>query len=60
MIYYKVEGLPPLNGLNIYRLTDPGNAGFVVKLGKWEFCTRYSKQVKRWFVRLKKEYYGNR
>ena len=60
MIYYKVEGLPPLNGLNIYKPTDLSNAGFVVKLGKWKFCIRYSKQIKRWFVWLKKEHNGNR
>ena len=60
MIYYKVEGLPPLNGLNIYRPADPNSAGFVAKLGKWKFCMRYSKQIKRWFVWLKKEHSGNR
>lgn len=60
MIYYKIEGCDTLNGLNIYKLSDPSNAGFVARLGKWKFCVRYSKRVKRLFVWLKKEYYGNR
>jgi hypothetical protein len=60
MIYYKLEGLPPLNGFNFYKPSDPNSAGFVIKLGKWKFCIRYSKRVKRLFVWLKKEYYGNR
>jgi hypothetical protein len=60
MIYYKIEGLNTLNGLNIYKPSDPNSAGFVIQLGKWKFCIRYSKRVKRWFVWLKKEYYGNR
>ena len=60
MIYYKIEGCDALNGLNIYKPSDPNSAGFIIKLGKWKFCIRYSKRVKRLFVWLKKEYYGNR
>jgi hypothetical protein len=60
MIYYKIEGCDALNGLNIYKPSDPNSAGFIIKLNRWKFCIRYSKRVKRLFVWLKKEYYGNR
>jgi hypothetical protein len=50
MIYYKIESMAPLNGLNIYPLDDKNSAGFVIKLGPAEFRVRYSKRVKRWFI----------
>jgi hypothetical protein len=50
MIYYKIEGLPPLNGLNFYKPSDPSNAGFLIKLGSFELRVRYSKRVKKWFT----------
>jgi len=49
MIYYIIEGLPPLNGLNFYKLSDPNSAGFLIKLGSFELRVRYSKRVKQWF-----------
>ena len=58
MIYYKIEGQNASPGLNIYKLTDPNSIGFIMKLGRWKFCVRYSKRIKRWFIWLKKEYYG--
>jgi hypothetical protein len=48
--FYKVEGLPPLNGLNVYKLSDPNSAGFLLKIGLAEFRVRYSKRVRKWFV----------
>lgn len=50
MIYYKIEGMAPLNGLNIYEKSDPSSSGFVLKLGSLELRVRYSKRVKKWFV----------
>jgi hypothetical protein len=49
MVYYKIEGLPPLNGLNFYKPSDPVSAGFLIKLGVFELRVRYSKRVKKWF-----------
>ena len=49
MIYYKIEGLPPLNGFNFYKFYDPSNAGFLIKLGSFGLRVRYSKRVKKWF-----------
>ena len=49
LFWWKVEGLEPLNGLNVYRLSDPHSAGFVLKFGRFKFKVRYSKRAKKWF-----------
>jgi hypothetical protein len=57
--FYKVEGMPCFNGLNIYRKQDPHSGGFVVKLGAFHFKCRHSKITKKWIVKayLQKETY---
>ena len=52
MIYWKTEGKPCRNGLNVYRWSDPGNAGFVIKAGKHNFRVRWSKTVRQFFINI--------
>jgi hypothetical protein len=52
MFYWKIEGLPPLNGLNMYKPSDPDNAGVVLKLGPLEVRMRYSKRIKHFFFKV--------
>lgn len=47
--FYKVEGMPCLNGLNVYRKNDPSSAGFILKVSLLHFKVRYSKRVKKLF-----------
>ena len=51
MIYTKIEGQAPRQGLNIYSSTDPYSKGFVIRIWYWALSVRYSKIVKRWRVR---------
>jgi hypothetical protein len=51
MIYTKIEGQAPRQGLNIYSSTDPYSKGFVIRIWCWVLSVRYSKIVKRWKVR---------
>jgi hypothetical protein len=57
LLWWKVEGLNALNGLNVYRLSDPNSAGFWLKCGKLVFRLRYSKRTKKLHCgfKLKKE-----
>ena len=48
-IWWKIEGLEALNGLNVYKPRDKHSAGFVIKLGRIQFKVRYSKRAKKWF-----------
>ena len=49
LFWWKVEGLDPLNGLNVYRPNDPNSAGFTLKFGRFKLRLRYSKRTKKWF-----------
>lgn len=49
LIWWKIEGYDPLNGINIYHPSDENSAGFVVKVGKWQFRLRWSKRAKKLF-----------
>jgi hypothetical protein len=49
LFWWKVEGGKPLNGLNVYRPSDPHSAGFTIKFGRFKFRVRYSKRTKKWF-----------
>jgi hypothetical protein len=49
--FYKIEGMPCLNGLNFYPDHDPRSSGFVLKLGALHFKYRYSKQTKKTIVK---------
>jgi hypothetical protein len=51
MIYTKIEGQAPRQGLNIYSSTDPSSKGFVIRIWYGVLSVRYSKIVKRWRVR---------
>jgi hypothetical protein len=51
MIYTKIEGQAPRQGLNIYSSTDPSSAGFVIRIWYGVLSVRYSKIVKRWKIR---------
>jgi hypothetical protein len=51
--FYKVEGMPCLNGINVYRADDVGSCGFIIKLGALHFRARYSKRIHQWFVNFK-------
>jgi hypothetical protein len=50
MIWWKIEGCELLNGLNVYRPSDPSSAGFALKLGEFVFRVRYSKRKKQWHM----------
>ena len=54
LFWWKVEGVDPLNGINVIHPDDPSSAGFVIKVGPVGFRVRYSKRVKKWFVGIKK------
>jgi hypothetical protein len=49
LFWWKVEGLEPLNGLNVYPPSCPHSAGFTIKFGQFRFRVRYSKRTKKWF-----------
>lgn len=51
MIYSKIEGQPPRQGINIYSSTDPYSAGFVIRIWYGVLSVRYSKVIKRWRIR---------
>lgn len=57
--FYKIEGMPCFNGLNVYHKRDPNSAGFVIKVGTFHFKCRYSKITEKWIVKayLQKETY---
>ena len=48
LFWWKVEGCELLNGLNMYRPSDPHSAGFAIKFGNWKTRVRYSKRTKQW------------
>lgn len=50
IFWWKVEGVDPLNGINVIHPNDPSSAGFVIKVGPVGFRVRYSKRVKKWFI----------
>lgn len=51
MIHWKIEGVPCRDGINVYRLSDPSSAGFVIKVAGRIFSFRWSKRAKRFFMR---------
>jgi len=50
LFWWKIEGCEILNGLNVYRPSDPSSAGFALKLGAFVFRVRYSKRTKKWHI----------
>jgi hypothetical protein len=50
LFWWKIEGCEPLNGINVYRPSDPNSAGFCLKVGKFKWRVRYSKRTKKWFL----------
>ena len=50
LFWWKIEGCDLLNGLNVYRPSDPNSAGFAIKLGKFIFRVRYSKRTHLWHI----------
>jgi hypothetical protein len=46
LVRWKIEGTEPLNGLNVYKPSDPCNVGFILKLGNFQFKMRYSRITK--------------
>jgi hypothetical protein len=54
LFWWKIEGCEPLNGLNVYKKTDPASSGFIVKIGKFLFRARYSKRTKKWHLEFHK------
>jgi hypothetical protein len=50
LLWWKIEGFSPLNGINVYPFSDPHSAGFVLKAGKFQFRVRWSKRTKKWFI----------
>ena len=49
LFWWKIEEFDALNGLNVYKKTDPRSAGFILKLGRFNLRVRYSKLTKKWF-----------
>ena len=49
MIYWKVEGMPPKIGLNVYHPLDTGSIGFVVRFKNKDFILRWSKRARKFF-----------
>jgi hypothetical protein len=49
--FYKIEGMPCLNGINVYHPTDWHSKGFIVKLGALHFKCRYSKRTHKLIVK---------
>jgi hypothetical protein len=52
LLWWKVEGIEALNGINVYRPSDPRSAGFVLKVGKLVCRVRWSKWTKQMFYRV--------
>ena len=50
IFWWKIEGLGVLNGLNVYKPSDPHSAGFVLRVHKLGFRVRYSKRTKLWHM----------
>ena len=50
--FWKIEGMPCFNGLNVYRKQDINSIGFIIKLGAFHFKWRYSKRTKKNIVKL--------
>jgi hypothetical protein len=51
LFWWKIEGCDLLNGLNVYKPSDPHSAGFALKLGTFVFRVRYSKRTKAWHIK---------
>jgi hypothetical protein len=49
--FWKIEGIAPLNGINIYKKDDEGSSGFIIKLGAFHFKCRYSKRTRKLIVK---------
>lgn len=52
LFWWKIEGMEVLNGVNVYKLSDPKSAGFVIKIGRGYFRCRYSKVTGGWHIRV--------
>lgn len=50
MIYFVKEGDRIRNGINLYRLSDPGSIGGWLRINRWGFTVRWSKKAKKLFV----------
>ena len=50
LFWWKIEGCELLNGINVYKRSDPNSAGFSIKLDKLIFRVRYSKRTKKWHI----------
>ena len=50
IFWWKIEGLEVLNGLNMYKPSDPHSAGIIVRLWRVGFRVRYSKRTKKWHI----------
>ena len=48
LFWWKVEGFDILNGINVYRPSDPHSAGFAIMAFGLVFRLRYSKRTKQW------------
>ena len=48
LFWWKIEGCELLNGLNVYKPSDPNSAGFAIKFGNFKTRIRYSKRTKLW------------
>ena len=57
--WWKVEGYPLLNGINLYRLNDENSAGVAIKLGKLVARIRYSKRTGLWHGGISYNRYKN-
>lgn len=51
MIRWTKEGDTLKNGLNVYRLNDPGSIGFKFRWNDDLWMVRYSKKAKRMFIK---------
>jgi hypothetical protein len=49
--FYKIEGLPCFNGINVYRKIDENSKGFIFRLGTFHFKCRYSKRTNKWIIK---------
>lgn len=50
MIRWRAEGEIIRNGLNVWRPSDKGSAGFVLRLGNYQLYVRWSKIMKQWII----------
>jgi len=50
LFWWKIEGCELLNGINVYRPSDPNSAGFSVMAFGLVFRVRYSKRTKKWHI----------